>query len=219
MMLGWSSLAAVLASCWKRRTTWSSWATSGGSTLIATSRSSVKSCARKTWPIPPLPSKRSSRYLASMRRCSRSRTMSTLLVLVGPSPPDTSAPHDRQNLLLPGIGVWQRKHSTTGLVIGAFCPDGAESPPRHDQVILAGGQAEDRLNVLVRAGVGGARHHRHHRVTRVRDPQEIKIDVAWVRRGGRGRGRARLKEAAREAEAKPVDVVRIVDRESRALER
>src|SRR5437899_12781655 len=126
MMLGWSSLAAVLASCWNRRTTWSSWATSGGSTLIATSRSSVKSCARKTWPIPPLPSKRSSRYLPSMMRCSRSRTMSTLLVLVSASPPDTSAPHDRQNLLLPGIGVWQRKHSTTGLVIGASCPRSEE---------------------------------------------------------------------------------------------
>src|SRR5437870_13293922 len=63
-----------------------------------------------------------------MMRCSRSRTMSTLLVLVGPSPPDTSAPHDRQNLLLPGIGVWQRKHSTTGLVIGASCPDGSVQP-------------------------------------------------------------------------------------------
>src|SRR2546426_1012696 len=53
-----------------------------------------------------------------MMRCSRSRTMSTLLVLVGPSPPETSAPHDRQNLLLSGIGVWQRKHSSTPLVIG-----------------------------------------------------------------------------------------------------
>src|SRR6266568_8415897 len=65
-----------------------------------------------------------------MMRCSRSRTMSTLLVLVGPSPPDTSAPHDRQNLRLPGIGVWQRKHSTTGLVIGAACPDGPPQPGR-----------------------------------------------------------------------------------------
>src|SRR2546430_13147330 len=63
-----------------------------------------------------------------MMRCSRSRTMSTLLVVVSPSPPDTSAPHDRQNLLLPGIGVWQRKHSTTGLVIGASCPDGPVQP-------------------------------------------------------------------------------------------
>src|SRR2546427_5109946 len=142
MMLGWSSLAGVLASCWKRPPTWSSWATSGGSTLIATSRSSVRSCARKTWPMPPLPSKRSIRYLPSMMRCSRSRTMSMLLVLVGPSPPETSAPHDRQNLLLSGIGVWQRKHSTTGLVIGATCPDGAESPPRHER----GDRKSTRLN-------------------------------------------------------------------------
>ncbi len=44
--------------------------------------------------------------------------MSTLLVLVGPSPPDTSAPQDEQNLLCSGIGVWQRKHSSTPLVIG-----------------------------------------------------------------------------------------------------
>jgi hypothetical protein len=53
-----------------------------------------------------------------MRRCSRSRTIPTLLVLVGPSPPETSAPHDEQNLLFSGIGVWQRKHSTTPFVIG-----------------------------------------------------------------------------------------------------
>src|SRR5207244_1782044 len=52
-----------------------------------------------------------------------------------------------------------------------------------------------------------------------------RVAAAWrsagegVAGGGRGAGRARLKEAAREAEAKPVDVVRIVDRESRALER
>ena len=42
---------------------------------MATSRSSVRSCARKTWPIPPLPSNRSMRYLPSMMRCSRSRTL------------------------------------------------------------------------------------------------------------------------------------------------
>src|SRR5256886_11855427 len=68
--------------------------------------------------------------VTGVQTCALPISMSTLLVLVSPSPPDTSAPHDRQNLLLPGIGVWQRKHSTTGLVIGAFCPDGAESPPR-----------------------------------------------------------------------------------------
>src|SRR5206468_12828521 len=57
-------------------------------------------------------------YLPSSTRRRRSCTTSLLLVLVGPSPPETSAPHDRQNRLFSGIGVWQRKHSSTPLVIG-----------------------------------------------------------------------------------------------------
>src|SRR5439155_24248596 len=127
---GWSSLAAVLASCWKRRTSCSSCATSGGSTLIATARSSVRSCARNTAPIPPFPRRRSMRYLPSSTRRRRSCTTSLLLVLVGPSPPETSAPHDRQNRLFSGIGVWQRKHSSTPLVIGgAVLRSAGRSPP------------------------------------------------------------------------------------------
>jgi hypothetical protein len=51
-------------------------------------------------------------------RCSRSRTTSTLLVLAPVPAPEMSAPHDEQNLLFSGIGVWQRKHSTTPFVIG-----------------------------------------------------------------------------------------------------
>src|SRR5207244_3711488 len=46
-----------------------------------------------------------------------------------------------------------------------------------------------------------------------------RVVAAWRSAGEGGGGRASLKEAAREAEANPVDVVRIVDRESRALER
>src|SRR2546428_480739 len=72
------------------------------------------------------------RYSPSMMRCSRSRTRSTLLVLVGPSPPETSAPHVEQNLLLSGMGVWQRKHSTTPLVIGGGAgSEGGQRVPGH----------------------------------------------------------------------------------------
>src|SRR5207244_7911782 len=112
-----------------------------GCAWAPTPRPAVRSAARTTAPLPPLPSTRSIRYLPSITRRSRSCTMATLLVMVAPSPPETSAPHDEQNLLFSGIGVWQRKHSSTGLVIGASCPDGAAQrggrlagwPPRDER--------------------------------------------------------------------------------------
>src|SRR5437870_2665936 len=122
MMLVWSSFAAVLASCWNRLTTCWSWEISGGRTLIATSRSSVKSCARNTAPMPPLPSRRSSLYLPSTIRCRRvMRSCTWPLVVACAPPPVWSAPHAKQNLLLSGSGVWQRTHSMVeldGLVTG-----------------------------------------------------------------------------------------------------
>src|SRR2546425_5612953 len=122
MMLVWSSLAAVLASCWNRLTTCASWEISGGRTLIATSRSSVRSWARNTAPMPPLPSKRSSLYLPSTIRCRRvSRSWTWPLVVAFAPPPVWSAPQAKQNLLLSGSGVWQRTHSKVeldGLVTG-----------------------------------------------------------------------------------------------------
>src|SRR2546429_9188290 len=142
MMLGWSSLAEVFASCWKRRTIWSSCATSGGNTLIATSRSSVRSCARNTAPIPPLPNNRSIRYLPSTRRPNRSAMTSVLLVLAPPPvpAPEISAPHDEQNRLLSGIGVWQRKHSSTPLGIGAGAEGGGACVA--ERAAESGGAAE-----------------------------------------------------------------------------
>src|SRR6266566_5255205 len=108
----WSSFADVFASCWKRLTICSSIEMSGGSTLIATSRSSVRSCARKTAPMPPLPSRRSILYFPSTSRCRRCINTSVPLALA-PSvpPPVTSAPHARQNLLPSGSGVWHLRHS------------------------------------------------------------------------------------------------------------
>ena len=67
-MLGWRSRAMVRASARKRRTMEACAASSGWTTLIATRRSSVVSVARKTTPMPPRPSSRSSRYCGSSAR-------------------------------------------------------------------------------------------------------------------------------------------------------
>src|SRR5207247_1593975 len=72
MMLGCSSLAAVRASRWKRSTNSLSKAREKGSTLIATSRSSCFSRARKTMAMPPRPSS----WRISYSSLSWSRTMS-----------------------------------------------------------------------------------------------------------------------------------------------
>src|SRR5512143_2875094 len=80
MMLLWSSLAAVLASCWNRLMTCGSVEKSGGRTLIATSRSSVRSWARNTAPMPPLPTSLMISYLPCTSRCSRAWSAATRLV-------------------------------------------------------------------------------------------------------------------------------------------
>src|SRR6266496_2728830 len=85
MMLGCSSLAAVRASRWKRSTNSLSKAREKGSTLIATSRSSCFSRARKTMAMPPRPSS----WRISYSSLSWSRTMSISV---------RSIPQDRQNL-------------------------------------------------------------------------------------------------------------------------
>src|SRR5438045_1699146 len=83
---------------------------SGGRTLMATSRSRVKSCARKTAPIPPFPTIRSILYLPSTMRCNRLwRPASSALVVA--APPVWSAPQAKQNLLLSGSGGWHLRHS------------------------------------------------------------------------------------------------------------
>src|SRR6266705_506596 len=102
---------------------------SGGSSLIATSRSSVRSWARNTAPIPPLPSIRSILYLPSTRRWRRWSSAAALVVLVGPPPPDWSAPHTEQYRLFSGTGVWQLMHSTVPLVMGEG-PAGGGVPER-----------------------------------------------------------------------------------------
>src|SRR4051812_47527481 len=61
-MFGWRSLATVRASCRKRSRKGRLAASSGEMTLIATCLSSVGSRARKTLPIPPAPSCRSTSY-------------------------------------------------------------------------------------------------------------------------------------------------------------
>src|SRR5688572_21383949 len=74
-MLGCESRAAVRASRRKRSRTRSSSARWSGRDLIATRRSSFRSRARKTTPIPPRPSSRSSTYwlLRTPSRSSSSR--------------------------------------------------------------------------------------------------------------------------------------------------
>ncbi|MFO0927528.1 MAG: hypothetical protein U0736_10880 [Gemmataceae bacterium] len=54
-MFSWSSLAALRASWWKRRTFSGSAAVAGGRILRATKRSSWVSRARRTAAIPPTP--------------------------------------------------------------------------------------------------------------------------------------------------------------------
>src|ERR687897_1623275 len=68
-MLGWRSRAMVRASARKRRTMEGCAASSGWTTLTATRRSRVVSVAKKTTPIPPRPSSRSSRYWGASVDC------------------------------------------------------------------------------------------------------------------------------------------------------
>jgi len=77
-----------------------------GSTLIATLALEREIVRQEHLAHPPLAEQALDyRYSPSMRRCSRSRTRSTLLVLVGSVPTRNVSAAGRAELLLSGIGV------------------------------------------------------------------------------------------------------------------
>src|SRR3954470_18675904 len=75
-MLGCESCAAICASRTKRVRTFSLYASSGGSTLMATWRPSFRSVARKTTADPPRPISPSTRYCVPMATTTRSSRLS-----------------------------------------------------------------------------------------------------------------------------------------------
>ena len=105
---GWRSRAMVRASARKRRPIDWCAASSGCTTLMATRRSSVVSVARKTTPIPPRPSSRSSRYCGSSTAWSAANRSRVGVVIVQPAKESgtDNIPHGRE----PSVGcVAQRK--------------------------------------------------------------------------------------------------------------